>query len=619
MTFVVRLWHDLGFRIGTQIHIGFSVIVLCLVVAASMAGIGLYETQQDAKDFGTINERMSTILTLNREVVELQRNIQVFSYTGHVSIARRARAEIAGIRTRLEIAKNLLSEERQDELVQRMTQHLNTYEETFESAVEERSLRYELVHHRLPRLNVELVKKLETARKSTKIDHLHSRIQSALVQTRANVYHYVTDPDYRLFEETAILSSQVIAEAYAQGGAYAEIALAFEQYQKTFSRIVQATRSYLYLVGVVMAGEAMELGHVTWTLRENTMAQTPRIIAEIHDAAEQALVRTSITALIAVLLGAILTGLLTRNISGKVTEISETFEQLARGEQVTNIPGTERRDEIGTLASAANAFRQQNERTAHLLEQAQSLTVVIETSKRELERSNDELEQFVYTVSHDLKSPIVTCNGYIGMMKELAAKGLHAEALAKLDVLERSNKKMSQLTTDLLELSRVGRADIDIASLDPKQILDEVMDTLSQQISDTRAHIVVHDPLPTVMANRTRLTQVFENLVGNALKYGGFHDHPAEIEIGGKVGETGEVCFFVRDHGPGIAPEYHERVFMLFERLRNDNNGTGVGLSIVSKVMKFHGGTVHIESCGKNDGCTFWLRFPQTKTLEVAA
>ena len=110
------------------------------------------------------------------------------------------------------------------------------------------------------------------------------------------------------------------------------------------------------------------------------------------------------------------------------------------------------------------------------------------------------------------------------------------------------------------------------------------------------------------MANATRVSQVFDNLIANARKYGRQGDR-CEIRIGA-VQDKDAVCFYVRDFGPGIAPQYHDRVFALFQRLESAKSGTGIGLSIVHKVMKNHDGKVWIESQGDNTGCTFWLRFP---------
>jgi two-component system sensor kinase FixL len=164
------------------------------------------------------------------------------------------------------------------------------------------------------------------------------------------------------------------------------------------------------------------------------------------------------------------------------------------------------------------------------------------------------------------------------------------------------------LIDDLLQLSRVGRLDLDLETIDLTSLVQSISDNLAVQIQNHKIDIHIESHMPTVMADRMRVFQVFENLIINAIKYAGHVENP-KIEIGGIVFEK-ETHFFVKDNGPGIAPEYHKKIFGLFQRLESDKRGTGVGLTIVSRVMQLHEGRVWVESeVGK--GSTFWLAFPK--------
>ncbi len=269
------------------------------------------------------------------------------------------------------------------------------------------------------------------------------------------------------------------------------------------------------------------------------------------------------------------------------------------------------------MAKAAHVFQQKSRETVELLEKSESLAAEVEAKRKDLEHSNAELEQFVYTVSHDLRTPIVTSMGFIGVMKELAATGATDKALAKIPVLERANQRMSQLIDDLLDLSRVGRADRDLRELSSSTVAKRAVENLSVTIETSGAQVTVSDDMPQLWANESRLLQVFENLISNAIKYGARAGAAPEINIDG-FAEGTTVRLFVRDHGPGIPEKHHERVFQLFQRLESDKKGTGVGLAIVQKVMQFHRGRVHIES-REGEGACFWLEFPHAAEQRSAA
>ena len=169
------------------------------------------------------------------------------------------------------------------------------------------------------------------------------------------------------------------------------------------------------------------------------------------------------------------------------------------------------------------------------------------------------MEQFVYTVSHDLKSPLVTSMGYIGMIKDMAAAGDYEIAFQKVDRLAKSNERMDQLISDLLELSRVGRTDQDCCDLDPKIVLDKVLDLIDGKVRDGQLSIINQGPLPMIYANESRVMQVFENLITNAIKYVK-NPQGAKLQISG-IEKENSVLIVVEDNGPGVPEEHRERVF----------------------------------------------------------
>lgn len=244
----------------------------------------------------------------------------------------------------------------------------------------------------------------------------------------------------------------------------------------------------------------------------------------------------------------------------------------------------------------------------------EKLIEILEKQKAELEEKNAELTQFTYTVSHDLKSPLVTINGYLGYLEQDATSG-NIERLKKdTRRIQEAANKMHKLLTELLELSRVGRLMNQPEDIPFNSLVNDAMDIVHGQIEKLHITVQTQPNLPTVRGDRQRLTEVLQNLIDNAAKYMG--DQPAPlIEIGQHGEEDGKPLLFVRDNGIGIAPEYHERIFGLFNKLDARSDGTGVGLALVKRIIEFHGGRIWVQSDpspkgGAGKGSTFYFTLP---------
>ncbi|MEM9082298.1 MAG: ATP-binding protein [Planctomycetota bacterium] len=232
---------------------------------------------------------------------------------------------------------------------------------------------------------------------------------------------------------------------------------------------------------------------------------------------------------------------------------------------------------------------------------------LLKKTNDQLTRINDELEQFVYTASHDLKSPIVTMQGYLSYLQRDLSEGRTDRAPEFIERLALAADRMRQCVDDLLELSKIGRVTTNPQMVDLNEVVRSVVDSHKLELKELDVEVSVEPDLPTVYIDPNRLTDVIDNLLTNAIKYGVDNDEPV-ITIGGGTQEGGSK-FFVQDNGNGIAPEYHSKVFSIFERLDTSKSGTGIGLSLVKKTVENGGGSIWLESI-PGQGATFWISLP---------
>ncbi|QLY27344.1 ATP-binding protein [Bdellovibrio sp. KM01] len=240
------------------------------------------------------------------------------------------------------------------------------------------------------------------------------------------------------------------------------------------------------------------------------------------------------------------------------------------------------------------------------------LDLMLIKAYEEVQQKNLEMEQFVYTVSHDLKAPLVTSSSYISFLREDLQAGRYKDLMDSLERVEKANKKMHELIYDLLQLSRTSRMELRVSSINLSQLINEIKKDLRDQLAERITDLIVPENLPVVQGDPKRIAQVFENLIINGLKYAALNDHNV-IEILYKETES-EWQVGVKDNGPGIPAQYHKKIFALFQRLDNQKEGTGVGLTIVSRIMGLHGGHAWVES-EPGQGATFWVSFPKNPTF----
>lgn len=255
--------------------------------------------------------------------------------------------------------------------------------------------------------------------------------------------------------------------------------------------------------------------------------------------------------------------------------------------RLLRLPDDERRLVRGTVTDISDRKRAEIER---------------ESFVTQLEQKNSELERFTYTVSHDLKSPLITIKGFLGLLEEDLANDRAENIRDDITEISGAADRMHRLLEELLELSRIGRVANPVEQVSIGNVVDEAVELLASEIKAAGTQVVIDSDLPTVTGDRVRLVEVLQNLIHNAIRFTSESTQP-KIHIGTRE-QDGESIIYVADNGIGIDPRYQERVFDLFEQLTPDDEGTGIGLSIVKRIVEIHGGWIRIESEGVGHGST---------------
>jgi PAS domain S-box-containing protein len=227
---------------------------------------------------------------------------------------------------------------------------------------------------------------------------------------------------------------------------------------------------------------------------------------------------------------------------------------------------------------------------------------------KELEQRNAELERLAYTLSHELKSPLITIRGFLGYLREDAVTGNVDRLERDIQRITDGSDKMLRLINELIDLMSVGRIVHEFEDIPLRTVVDEVVQLVHEKIVKKNVVVQIADNLPQVHGSHKQLLEVFQNLLENAIKFMGAQAQP-KIEIGQKSGQLMPV-FYVRDNGIGIEPRFADRIFGIFHKLDAQSEGTGIGLALVKRIIETHGGKIWVESEGLGKGSTFYFTIP---------
>ena len=566
---------------------------------------------------------------LERDVVDLQRNVLIFKENASKSAITRFSRLMVTINSKLdklaEVNEHSNQKDDSNQILSRMREHLNAYQENFSQVVEARSERDNLVDQGtmsdITLLESELDKALAKGEVSATSVEDAKRI---LIQTENAMLKYLMKPDMKFIKTfndsvDALMRMSFSANAEMQQ----RVERIIERIKNDFFKLTQITQGNLFLVNVVMAGSANEFLYLSGELAKKVSTHSEAVTQRTYQIAENTQRNGELFSLFAILLALAAALFSIFRILGPIRSITDVFIKLAEGVQISNIPGSSRKDEIGKLARAALVFSDKNRETEKLLNEARSmnsqlenLNKVITESKVKAEQATASKSMFLANMSHEIRTPM---NGIIGLIELAQQQEISPTVRGYLDKASYSGQILLSVINDILDFSKIeaGELKIEEVSFSLHSLFDNLIAVIALRAKEKNlsVHFTVNPSIPPqVIGDPLRIAQIIMNIGNNAVKF--TEQGRIEIEFDGNLNEKGNLLHLIMritDSGIGMSPAQLDKIFKPFTQADGSTNrkygGTGLGLAIVSQLTELMNGRIHATSTmGK--GSRFEVELP---------
>lgn len=580
--------------IKKQILISYApmLIVLGFLSLTSYQNFETFFTNFD--QLSDVTEQNLFFRGIEKDVIELQRTTLVYSYVGYRGVLRKVEFLQSRLEQKFEGIRPVIAQDQEisDRFI-RLYDHYQDYKEGFSKSVEEKNKldaltkqNFEPLIYQSHELLAKVIRNLEANQRFESV-YLASQIQANLLRVSLNSRSFSAAPDGSLIKVTNALLLTIEKEALIlqsrlkvdkNKAALKDFVDLLHQYQETFIEIVTVNSVYLHLVNVVLAGKAAEIDKLSSELGEIEGARAQElggnIEVNIKGSRNSYLVLSAVAASIG-LIGALLIAM---GIARPVVAMANTLSQLAKGVPHVEIPGLERKDEVGEMAKAANEFKLMAER---------------------LEQQSDELEEFAYRTSHDLRSPLVSSIGVLQLVSETISDTDKDDAKEGVRLVQGSLEKLEMLVQDIHALTKTKNAEEAVQDINFGEIVDEALMKFSHLVNFEKLEIRRDLHLSKkYAAQKSRVVLIVENMITNAIKYQDPDKTNPFIKISAR-NEKESVIFSVEDNGLGVPVLNQSKLFTMFLRFHPKvSYGSGLGLYMMKKSADVLKGTITFKDTG---------------------
>jgi len=585
-------------------------------------------TQQAVIKVGIVRE-------LERDVIDLQRNVLIYKESASESAINRFNLLMEENYNNLTRLEQLTSQEKTSDVyldyITRMRNHLNDYKENFSSVMVGRTKRQTLY-------NNELLNEFEALFSNITINQDETgSLQDTLEQAKYHIaraenflLQYLQTPEQQLispFKQQLSLAKIQINQQLESHKDFQVIIDRLSKVETDFQQLTQITRGYLFLVNVVMAGSANEFLFLARELNKLVTEKFINTNISVKQTLDNTRIGSDLFSVVGILLAAATAFFLAYRIMLPINIITNVFQRLAKGKDVSSIPSLKRKDEIGLLAQAADVFHEKNKQTTVLLEQSQLLNAKQEALNTQLVASNQKVEQatasksiFLANMSHEIRTPM---NGIIGMLEVTLRSELSPSQREQLTKAAYSGQILMSLINDILDFSKIeaGKLDIESTEFSVESLFTNILANISNRAQEKNLNVrfYVNPNLPAqLIGDPLRISQILLNLCSNAIKF--TRNGQVCINIDFQLHEGTQLLSLyleVIDTGIGMKPEQVSKVFDSFTQADGSTSrnfgGSGLGLSIVKQLAELMGGNVLVES-EENKGSTFKVEIILTKS-----
>ncbi|MFZ8198636.1 ATP-binding protein [Alteromonas portus] len=572
---------------------------------------------------------VSIVKELERDVVDLQRNVLIFKENASKSAITRFSRLMVTINSKLdklaEVNEHSNLQDDSNQILSRMREHLNAYQENFSQVVDARSERDNLIDQGSMSDITLLESVLDKALAEQEISPAYVEdAKVILIRTENAMLKYLMKPDMKFIKSfNDSIDALKRLPSPVNTDLQQRIERVVDRIKNDFFKLTQITQGNLFLVNVVMAGSANEFLYLSGELAKKVSNDSEVIAQRTYQIAENTQRNGELFSLFAILLAMAAALFSIFRILGPIRSITEVFNKLAEGVQISNIPGSSRKDEIGKLAKAALVFSDKNRETEKLLNEArtmnsqlENLNKVITESKVKAEQATASKSMFLANMSHEIRTPM---NGILGLIELAQQQELSTSVRGYLDKAAYSGQILLSVINDILDFSKIeaGKLKIEEVSFSLHSLFDNLIAVIALRAKEKNlsVHFTVNPEIPPqVIGDPLRIAQIIMNIGNNAVKF--TEQGRIDIEFDGSLNEKGNLLNLtmrITDSGIGMSAAQLDKIFKPFTQADGSTNrkygGTGLGLAIVSQLTELMNGRLDATSTmGK--GSAFVVELP---------